>query len=548
MKLKGLQFPVILFSFSFLFSCLWFYLNFLGCSIIFEFELFSGSSLRFSIALIIDKISLSFGVVVILISGSVFTFTHKYMEEDPFRDRFLWILILFVLSINILTWSGSLFFLLLGWDGLGITSFALIIYYQRRESLLAGFQTLIANRVGDSLIVLSTFLFVLNHHFSFFSINDFIFFRGLVLLLVFAALTKRAQFPFSFWLPAAIAAPTPVRALVHSSTLVTAGIFLVIRVRCFLPLDELSKQLLTFLGAITCLLGRWSATLENDLKKIIALSTLSQLGVIVFRLGLGYSNIALFHLYTHALFKALLFLTAGHILMATFGVQDIRLLGSVGLCMPFTTLLFNIRNLCLIGTPFLRSFFSKHLILELSSLSILNLRSFFIILFATMFTAKYVVRRLKRISWNKPVRRILSNQSSLYTVGPIFILGLGAIARGKFFSLIDITNLETISMSSLWGFIINIVTIRGLIWGLSSGSSKKFFLSSLFFLSPVITAKPITIVVDSVKVLDYGWLEPANSVCWLRSGSNISALGVWPKKQVLFRCGSILILIIIFLY
>lgn len=157
--------------------------------------------------------------------------------------------------MNFLTLSGSLLFLLVGWDGLGITSFALIIYYQRSESLTAGFQTLMINRLGDALIVLSTFLFVLSQQFSFYSIEDYFFRIGLVLILALAGLTKSAQYPFRAWLPAAIAAPTPVSALVHSSTLVTAGIFLIIRLRYNIPLDYTCKSILIFTGSVTCLLG-----------------------------------------------------------------------------------------------------------------------------------------------------------------------------------------------------------------------------------------------------------------------------------------------------
>lgn len=157
--------------------------------------------------------------------------------------------------MNFLTLSGSLLFLLVGWDGLGITSFALIIYYQRESRVLAGFQTIIINRLGDVLIVLSTFLFVLREQFSYYSLTFIFINRGLIIILMLARLTKRAQYPFSSWLPAAIAAPTPVRALVHSSTLVTAGIFLIIRLTYNIPLSDMFQSLLLFFGSVTCLLG-----------------------------------------------------------------------------------------------------------------------------------------------------------------------------------------------------------------------------------------------------------------------------------------------------
>jgi len=184
---------------------------------------------------------------------------------------------------------------------------------------------------------------------------------------------------------------------VHSSTLVTAGIFLIIRLSRRTPLRPSARRLLLFCGSVTCLLGGWAATFENDIKKVIALSTLRQLGVIVFRLGIGFPSLGLFHLYTHALFKALLFLTAGHILIITFGNQDIRMIGGLGLRMPFTSLMFTLSSLCLVGAPFLRAFYSKHLILELMLFRPLNLVRVAIMVVATFITAKYVFRRLKGV-------------------------------------------------------------------------------------------------------------------------------------------------------
>lgn len=161
-----------------------------------------------------------------------------------------------MISINFLIFSGSVFILLLGWDGLGITSFALIIYYESQESQMAGFQTLMINRIGDVIIVLSIFLMCCGGQFTIYRFSERFFYgSGVVVLLCVAALTKRAQFPFSSWLPAAIAAPTPVRALVHSSTLVTAGIFVILRLRYSIPLSPRVCSLLLLCGSVTCLLG-----------------------------------------------------------------------------------------------------------------------------------------------------------------------------------------------------------------------------------------------------------------------------------------------------
>jgi len=533
-----LKFSLLLFRYSiFIFIRAYSFLK-LNKTIILELSLFDLSTSNFSFILIFDKIRVRFRIVVTLISGRVFLFAHKYIEEDPFSNRFIWILLSFVISINLLIFSGSIFFLLLGWDGLGITSFALIVYYERKESQIAGFQTLIINRLGDVIIVISIFLFSTESQFSYISMTDNIFYSsGIVIIFCIAALTKRAQFPFRSWLPAAMAAPTPVRALVHSSTLVTAGIFIIIRLRYTLPLDQRIRSILLFCGSVTCLLGGWAATYENDIKKIIALSTLSQLGVIVFSLGINLPALSLFHLYTHALFKALLFLAAGHILIVTFGVQDIRKIGGVGVIMPLTCVMFNVRSLCLVGAPFIRAFYSKHLILEKIFISPINISSVFLIIIGTIITAKYVFRTLKSISWDKRGMPLLRRCSSLYTSLPVCILSVGAIIGGKLVLSLEISNFELAFLPSLESALINVVTVIGLVLGLaqSRSSRSRITLSTLFFLTPLIygRVKPFGFLIDKIKILDNGWVEPyffvTNSVyIW---GSTLSQEGSWPGSR-----------------
>nr|YP_009271537.1 NADH dehydrogenase subunit 5 [Hypselodoris festiva]ANX10017.1 NADH dehydrogenase subunit 5 [Hypselodoris festiva] len=509
-------------------------------TVILELKLYSLNSSNFSLALIFDKVSISFSMVVTMISGSVFIFSQKYMEEDPFSERFIWILLSFVVSMNFLIFSGSIFFLLIGWDGLGITSFALIIYYESKESQLAGFQTLMINRIGDVIIVLSMFLFLVEGQFIFFSMSDKMFYSSsLVLMFCVAALTKSAQFPFSSWLPAAMAAPTPVSALVHSSTLVTAGIFLVIRLSYNLNLSQNISTMLLLLGSTTCLLGSWGATYENDIKKIIALSTLSQLGVMVFSLGMNLPCLSLFHLYTHALFKALLFLAAGHILMVTFGAQDIRVMGGVGVMMPATCVMFNISSFCLIGAPFMSAFYSKHLILEMMFMSPINFFSMLIMILATMFTAKYVFRTLKAISWGKTGISLMSSCSSIYTTMPVLILSLGAIMGGKLIMSMEIYNLEFAFLPSFEALVINMITILGVVYGLVENEIKKesFLMSTLFFLTPLVygSVKPLGFYMENMKMLDNGWVEPfyilKKKPYWW--GSLVTQEGVWPSSRLL---------------
>nr|WIS40130.1 NADH dehydrogenase subunit 5 [Facelina auriculata] len=525
---------------------------------IFEFEMFNLSGIPFTFSFIFDKISVSFSMVVTLISGSVFFFASKYMEEDPFATRFIWILLSFVISMNFLIFSGSIFFLLLGWDGLGITSFALIIYYESSESQMAGFQTLMINRIGDVIIVLSCFLFCCGGQFSIFSFSDqFFYCSGVVVLLCLAALTKSAQFPFSSWLPAAMAAPTPVSALVHSSTLVTAGIFVIIRLSHSTFLDASVCSVLLLCGSVTCLLGGWAATFENDIKKVIALSTLSQLGVMVFSLGMNFPSLGLFHLFTHALFKALLFLAAGHILMMTFGSQDVRQMGGLGLSMPFTALMFTVSSLCLVGAPFMSAFYSKHLILELMMSNPINMVSVIIMMIATFMTAKYVFRTLKGVIWGKSGAPLVAGCTNIYTFLPVFVLGVGATCGGEFISSLDVSTLEYVFIPAASSTLINLITVSGIFFGLVAikMSIKSVTLSTLFFLTPLVYGSPkaFSKFISMVGVLDYGWLEPYFSIkkSFYTSGSKFSEQSVWPNSRLMISasfCLSILIYVTMFSY
>jgi NADH-ubiquinone oxidoreductase chain 5 len=210
-------------------------------------------------------------------------------------------------------------------------------------------------------------------------------------LVVLAAMTKSAQIPFSSWLPAAIAAPTPVSALVHSSTLVTAGVYLLIRFNVILS-DNLIGQCLLLIGGLTIFISGLGANFEFDLKKIIALSTLSQLGLMMRILSVGYYDLAFFHLLTHALFKALLFICAGAIIHNINNSQDIRTIGGLCIHIPLTTTCFNIANLALCGIPFLAGFYSKDLILEVASGSYLNIFRYFLYFFSTGLTVSYSFR------------------------------------------------------------------------------------------------------------------------------------------------------------
>nr|YP_009236430.1 NADH dehydrogenase subunit 5 [Lucilia coeruleiviridis]AMH85559.1 NADH dehydrogenase subunit 5 [Lucilia coeruleiviridis] len=364
-------------------------------SLFIEWEVVSMNSLNIVMTLLLDWMSLIFMSFVLMISSLVIFYSKEYMESDYKINRFIMLVLMFVSSMMLLIISPNLISILLGWDGLGLVSYCLVIYFQNVKSYNAGMLTALSNRIGDVALLLAI-AWMLNYgswNYIFYlevmkSNVEMMIVGSLVML---AAMTKSAQIPFSSWLPAAMAAPTPVSALVHSSTLVTAGVYLLIRFNILLSTSWLGNLLL-LLSGLTMFMAGLGANYEFDLKKIIALSTLSQLGLMMSILSMGYYKLAFFHLLTHALFKALLFMCAGAIIHNMNNSQDIRLMGSLSLMMPLTSSCFNVANLALCGMPFLAGFYSKDLILETVSLSYINMFSFFLYFFSTGLTVCYSFR------------------------------------------------------------------------------------------------------------------------------------------------------------
>lgn len=490
--------------------------------ILIEWSVLQISSCSISFMVILDEIRLSFRNVVVFISGCVILFSSSYMSGDPFLKRFIVLVLLFVFSMNFLIFIPSLPALLLGWDGLGIVSFALVIYYQNVKRLGAGMITILANRIGDVIILIRIGLLVLQGHWVVVSIWDFYIRSICVLTLVIAAITKRAQIPFSRWLPAAMAAPTPVSALVHSSTLVTAGVYLVIRFYPFLSTIDFFNPSLFLISILTILLAGIGANFENDLKKIIALSTLSQLGVIIMRLGLGLPYLALFHLYTHALFKALLFLCAGNIIHNRSNAQDVRYIGYISYHLPMTVTCVNVANLSLCGAPFLSGFYSKDLILEFCLFRRSNALILIIVFLATGMTAAYRLRLSFSSFWS-PIKNFSfheKNDNDLYVNISICILALIAVVGGLIFQRLAIEFKPIAMFMPTW---IKILTIRVILLGIYFSSvlwderkSKqidkiKYFFSTIWFLR-LISSQPLSkfrlkLGENLIKSVDYGWLE-----------------------------------------
>nr|YP_010693224.1 NADH dehydrogenase subunit 5 [Bactrocera fulvicauda]WCB99016.1 NADH dehydrogenase subunit 5 [Bactrocera fulvicauda] len=384
---------LIIISITFFISSLLALLN--DYTIFLEWEVISLNSTSIVMTFLFDWMSLLFMSFVLLIASLVIYYSKEYMSGDANINRFIMLVLMFVLSMMLLIISPNLISILLGWDGLGLVSYCLVIYFQNVKSYNAGMLTALSNRIGDVAFLLAI-AWMLNYgswNYIFYleSMKNSVEMEIIGLLIMLAAMTKSAQIPFSSWLPAAMAAPTPVSALVHSSTLVTAGVYLLIRFNILLSGSWLG-DLLLLLSGLTMFMAGLGANFEFDLKKIIALSTLSQLGLMMSILSMGFYKLAFFHLLTHALFKALLFMCAGAIIHNMNNSQDIRLMGGLGVYMPLTSGCFNVANLALCGMPFLAGFYSKDLILEIVSLSYINMFSFFLYFFSTGLTVCYSFR------------------------------------------------------------------------------------------------------------------------------------------------------------
>ena len=402
--------------------------------------------------------------------------------------------------------------LYLGWDGLGVVSFALVIYYESDNSLAAGLLTALSNRVGDFLVLFSIGALYSEGGWDFITWpNESPF---LVLLILFARITKRAQIPFSAWLPAAIAAPTPVRALVHSSTLVTAGVYLLLRFNF-----DLSNQLWFFYcSCFTGLMAGLAACLEVDLKKIVALSTLSQLSIMIIRVSLNLVNLAFFHLIRHAFFKALLFICVG-LIIHSFGHQDRKTMGLSGLWrhIAFTFIIISIVSLC--GLFFLAGFFSKDLVFETvlrKNSSVFSLSLFTaLVALSPVYSLRLVFFRgfAKKLAgvWISPPRELKRLAWSIRKIGRIALVGGSVVAKWFF---------PTTLPRVLGGlkFFIPLLSLLGLAGGGLLNSIRRGntpflrFLGSILFI-PDTSSKAITKFIfdlqDKSYTLGVGWRDLA---------------------------------------
>tara|TARA_B100000965_G_scaffold290870_2_gene248657 strand:- start:433 stop:2346 length:1914 start_codon:yes stop_codon:yes gene_type:complete len=415
----------------------------------------------------VDALSAVMLVVVNLISSIVHVYSIGYMSNDPHKTRFMAYLSLFTFAMLTLVTSDNFLQLFFGWEGVGLCSYFLIGFWYKKESAnAAAIKAFLVNRVGDFGFALGIFLIfymygTLNYQEVFNLIpNTFdreINFLGIninsinliCILLFIGAMGKSAQFILHTWLPDAMEGPTPVSALIHAATMVTAGVFLVVRCSPIYEYSILAQNLIVIIGMTTAFFAASIALVQNDIKKIIAYSTCSQLGYMFFAAGVGAYNVAMFHLFTHAFFKALLFLGSGSVIHAFNEEQDITKMGGVWKKLPYTWILMLIGTLALTGFPFLSGFYSKDAIIEFAYLrgDGLGYIAASIGVFTAFLTSIYSWRLMfftfhgKYNNQKMTVEKV--HESSMIMIIPLVILSFGAIFSGYLFKDIFIGQLSS---------------------------------------------------------------------------------------------------------
>ena len=401
----------------------------------------------------IDALTAVMLVVVTTISSLVHIYSIGYMEEDPYKPRFFSYLSFFTFAMLMLVTADNLVQLFFGWEGVGLASYLLIgFWYYKPEANAAAIKAFIVNRVGDfgfSLGIFAVFyltgavdldtifaqaLALVGKSFHFLSWNvDAL--TAVCLLLFMGAMGKSAQFLLHTWLPDAMEGPTPVSALIHAATMVTAGVFMVARLSPLFSLSPAASNFVTFIGATTAMFAATIALVQNDIKRIIAYSTCSQLGYMFVAMGVGAYSVGMFHLFTHAFFKALLFLCSGSVIIAMHHEQDIRRMGGLWRKLPFTYATMVIGTLALTGFPFTAGYFSKDAIIEsaLVSNSAMASYGFAMTLGAAALTAFYSWRLIFKTFHGEPHEREhyeAAHETAKSMLVPLAILAIGSITVG----------------------------------------------------------------------------------------------------------------------
>lgn len=374
-----------------------------------EVKLFSFISLpdlKLDAKLLADNLSMWMTLIVTGVGALIHLFSMGYMSDDEGYSKFFAYLNLFIFSMLVLVLGSNYFLLYFGWEGVGVCSYLLIGYYYSDEQKgllngLAGRKSFIMNRVGDLALMVAMFMLLIQFGTldyqelaQIVTAEDFInpawIMFGITLLLFIGATGKSAQIPLFTWLPDAMAGPTPVSALIHAATMVTAGVFLTVRSNFLFEYASATQDIMLYVGLATSIVAAFIAMRQNDIKKVLAYSTISQLGLMFVALGLGAYTAAIFHVTTHAFFKALLFLGSGSVIHGMSGEQDIRKMGGLKKFMPTTHWTFLVGTLAITGFPLLSGFFSKD---EISGFAFQSgIPLYLLLMFSIVLTAIYMFR------------------------------------------------------------------------------------------------------------------------------------------------------------
>ena len=410
----------------------------------------------------IDPLSSVMLVVVTFVSALVHIYSIGYMSHDPHKPRFMSYLSLFTFSMLSLVVSDNFLQLFFGWEGVGLCSYLLIGFWYKKETANnAAIKAFIVNRIGDFGLAIAIFLIfffygtinfeevfqatstLIEKKLVFFGVETSLI-TLICIFLFIGAMGKSAQFLLHTWLPDAMEGPTPVSALIHAATMVTAGVFLVVRCSPIFEYSQFALNLVAIVGMVTAIFAASVALVQNDIKKIVAYSTCSQLGYMFFAAGIGAYHVAMFHLFTHAFFKALLFLGAGSVIHAFKDEQDIRNMGGIGKKLPYTYAFMLIGTLALTGFPFLSGFYSKDAIIEFAYLANTPLGNYAasVGIFTAFFTSIYSWRLFFKVFHgpynNKKILINETHESPIVMLLPLVFLSIGAIFSGYIFKNIFI--------------------------------------------------------------------------------------------------------------
>ena len=480
---------------------------------------FHSGSLNVNWSVKVDALSAVMLVVVTLISSLVHIYSIGYMSRDPHKTRFMAYLSLFTFAMLTLVTSDNFLQLFFGWEGVGLCSYFLIGFWFKKDSAnAAAIKAFIVNRVGDFGFALGIFLIfylfgTVNYNEVFLlipkTLDQDIYFLGINLksidliciLLFMGAMGKSAQFLLHTWLPDAMEGPIPVSALIHAATMVTAGVFLVVRCSPIFEYSQIALNIICIVGMTTAFFAATVALVQNDIKKIIAYSTCSQLGYMFFAAGVGAYNVAIFHLFTHAFFKALLFLGAGSVIHSLNNEQDIRKMGGIWRKLPYSWGLMIIGTLALTGFPFFSGFYSKEAIIEFAYLKGNTLGYYVVVIgiFTALLTAIYswrlVFKTFHGTYENKELKINSIHESPYVMLVPLIVLAIGSIFAGFFFKELFI----------------------------GQYASNNFWSDSIKFLSPISTDHPPlwivyftpVIVVLSIPIAYYLFVKNKDITNWL---------------------------------